>query len=235
MKKVKIFAVLKYPIWLVISYFSAQFIIIVINTIFQSLLTSNIYKSIISILFYVLFIFILLFIPHIFFKKKIPSRKELGLQGTPTWTDILLAIIGFIVYLIISALLTKIFEIFPFFDSSQEQEIMYDFLNGNFERILGFISLAIIPPIVEEIAFRGWLYYKLKNKFSGKKARIISILTVSIFFGIMHGQWNVGISVFSMSVIFCLIRELTGTVYGGILAHMIANTIAFYLLFILQI
>ena len=48
----------------------------------------------------------------------------------------------------------------------------------------------------------------------------------------MHGQWNVGVNVFAMSIVLCTLREITGTIYAGILLHMLKNTIAFVLVYI---
>ena len=64
---------------------------------------------------------------------------------------------------------------------------------------------------------------------------IISILLVSLLFGIVHLQWNVGVNVFAMSIVMCLMREITGTIHAGILMHMLKNGIAFYLLFVLGV
>lgn len=231
----KILSILKYPLWVAASYYIARYIVTIINTIFQDFLSSNTYKIIISFVFYIIFFLIFFLISRKIFKEKPLNRAELGLKSTPTWTDILLSIIGFVAYVALSFVLTKIFEIFPSFDPNQEQEIMYKFLSPGAERIFAYLTMAVIPPIVEEVVFRGWLYFNLKNKLSGKKSKILSILIVSTLFGIMHGQWNVGIGVFTMSVVACLIRELTGTIYGSILLHIIANSLAFYLLFVLYI
>ncbi len=81
--------------------------------------------------------------------------------------------------------------------------------------------------MVEEIRFRGWLYGKLRVRMSALPA----ILITSVLFGIMHGQMNVGVVVFAMSVAMCISRVLTGTIWAGILIHMIKNGIAFYFLF----
>ena len=58
---------------------------------------------------------------------------------------------------------------------------------------------------------------------------------MSILFGVVHMQWNVGVNVFAMSVVLCGLREITGTIYSGILVHMIKNGLAFYYLYILGI
>ena len=89
---------------------------------------------------------------------------------------------------------------------------------------------------MEEVIFRGWLYGKLRQKLSGKTSEItgiiISILLVSLLFGIVHMQWNVGVNVFALSVVLCVLREITGTIYSGILVHMLKNGIAFYFLYV---
>ena len=69
---------------------------------------------------------------------------------------------------------------------------------------------------------------RVKNR--GKIA--LAIILTSLLFAIMHRQWNVGLNVFALSVILCLFREITGTIYAGIIVHMLKNAIAFYLLYI---
>jgi membrane protease YdiL (CAAX protease family) len=51
-------------------------------------------------------------------------------------------------------------------------------------------------------------------------------------FGAVHGQWNVAIDVFSLSLIMCGLREITGNIWAGALLHMLKNGLAFYILFI---
>ena len=40
-------------------------------------------------------------------------------------------------------------------------------------------------------------------------------------------------NVFALSVALCVLREITGTIYAGILTHMIKNGVAFYLLYVM--
>ena len=94
--------------------------------------------------------------------------------------------------------------------------------------IMAFICLVVLAPLCEEIIFRGWLYGKLRFRMPALPA----ILIVSVLFGIMHGQWNVGVTVFAMSLGMCVLREFTGTIWAGVLLHMIKNGIAFYFLFV---
>ena len=96
---------------------------------------------------------------------------------------------------------------------------------------MAFVCLVILAPFCEEVLFRGWLYGKLRFKMPAVPA----ILIVSLLFGVMHGQLNVGVTVFAMSIGMCVMRELTGTIWGGVLLHMLKNALAFYFLFVVGV
>ena len=164
------------------------------------------------------------------------TRMELGLSGLPTWTDIGLAPIGFIVSLVLAAGLVALFTLFPWFNAEEVQNVGFNVYMSGGDRIIAFITLVVMAPIAEEIIFRGWLYGKIREKLTGKMpdvaGMIISILIVSVLFGVVHLQWNVGVNVFALSVVLCGLREITGTIYAGILTHMIKNGVAFFLLFV---
>jgi len=168
-----------------------------------------------------------------------PDRIKIGLRDFPTWTDIGLAPAGFIVYLLIVAALTAIFNFFPWFQANEVQEIGFSTYAIGLDRVIAFVTLVVIAPIAEEVIFRGWLYGKLREKISESISEvwstIISIFLVSLLFGIMHGQWNVGVNVFALSIVLCGLREITGTIYAGILLHMLKNGLAFYLLFVMGV
>ena len=60
----------------------------------------------------------------------------------------------------------------------------------------------------------------------------LAIFLTSILFAVLHGQLNVGITVFVLSVVLCGLREITGTIWSGMLLHILSNGIAFYILYI---
>lgn len=170
-------------------------------------------------------------------RHKIANRKELGLTGLPTWTDLALAPVGLVVALILGALGTAIFQIFSWFDAEQAQELLFSNYVVGFDRMLVFLVLVVVAPLAEELIFRGWLYGKMREILHGKLsirlAITLAIFATSLAFAVMHGQWNVGVVVFMMSIVMCGLREITGTIYAGTILHMLKNAIAFFALFMM--
>ena len=229
----KIFYVIAILAWTFVGLIGAEFLVALIASLFlpYNVLVSPITNTIISIIAYLVAIGLLIYLPPVIFKDKFakPTRERLGLMGLPTWTDIGLAIVGYVVTILLAAGLTVLFENFPWFNGSEAQDLGYNFYMQGFERGLAFMGLAVFAPIMEELIFRGWLYGKLRIKIP----KVVAILLVSLLFGLVHFQWNVGITVFVMSVIACTLREVTGTIYAGTLMHMINNGVAFYLVYML--
>ena len=158
------------------------------------------------------------------------DREELGLQGLPTWTDLGLAPVGLLVYFLGAAALVAVFKIFPWFNALETQDVGFNSIYAPTDRIIAFIALVIIAPVAEEIIFRGWLYGKLRNRLK----IIPAMLIVSVLFGVLHGQWNVGVNVFALSLVLCGLREITGTIYAGMIVHILKNALAFYLLYLVM-
>jgi membrane protease YdiL (CAAX protease family) len=192
-------------------------------------LSSPVVSTVYAGVVYVITAVAIIFGPWKLFKKLKTSKRELGIDKALTWTDLGLALVGFVASLIIAGVLLAVFdEIFPWFDLEQTQEVGYATAASGFDRILAFLAIVVFAPIAEELVFRGWLYGKLR----GRLGLFASIMIVSVLFGIMHFQWNVGVKVFALSVVMCELREITGSIWSGVVVHMINNGLAFYLLFV---
>lgn len=241
-------------LWTAISIISSQVVVgyLMIMILGKETFAEPMPTAIFSALSYVLAMGLILFVPPMLKKcwskdsgkstKNLGDsslRAELGLRGLPTWTDIGLAPVGYLVFLVLGVIMSSIFSIFPWFDANQVQDVGFNTYMAGGDRVIAFITLVVVAPIAEEIIFRGWLYGKLRNKFSSFTTNMASIvfsaLLVSILFGAIHMQWNVGVNVFALSLVLCTLREITGTIYSGILLHMLKNGLAFYLLYVLGI
>ena len=197
-------------------------------------LPSSLVQTLYSLSTYTATIAILIFIPKLINKKWKSNRESLGLLGLPTFTDLGLAPAGFIISTILAGIVTMILSNFSWFNATETQAISYN-LTYIPDRLIALFSLVIVAPIAEEVIFRGYLYGKLK-KYSNV---IIATVLTSLAFGAMHliinntgvHQLNAAINVFIMSLVLCFLREISGSIYAGILMHMIKNIVAFFILY----
>lgn len=233
--KLAIFVVLILA-WTFVALIGSEFLIsfLAYKILPREWLSSTVANAGFSLISYVIAALLILWLP-----TKIPKIREflkstkerLGLRGLPTWTDIGLSVVGYIVTIIIAAIVTAIFSNFPWFNANEAQELGYSFYMQGWERGLAFLELAVLAPIMEELIFRGWLYGNLRIRVP----KWLAILLVSTLFGLVHMQWNVGITVFIMSTISCSLREITGSIYAGTLMHIINNTVAFTLIYVIGV
>ena len=228
-------------LWTGLSFIASQFIIALpFSLILGDKLLEPLWLCIYDALVYLLTLTLVILVPPQLIKlyrrqhphKKLPplttSPTELGFKQLPTFVDIGLAPVGYAVYLILASAFTAFMQIFPWFISDQTQDVGFSYFITGTDRVIAMIALVFIAPIAEEIIMRGWLYGKLRTKLKIP----LAILLTSLLFAILHGQWNVGVSVFALSIVLCLLREITGTIWSGILLHMLSNGIAFYLLYV---
>jgi membrane protease YdiL (CAAX protease family) len=201
------------PVWVFVGFMASQVIVGLLLYLLNLLriplknIDESSIQTIGSLVIYLLSLSIVIGLPWLV-KKYRTSKQELGFDHHLTWTDLLLAPAAFIVYIL--------------------QNTGFSGLNYGYEYILAFFTLVIVAPVSEEILFRGYLLGKLR-----KYVPIwVSILITSLLFGIVHFEWNVGVDVFALSIILCLLRIQTGRLWPSIVLHMIKNGIAFYFLFI---
>lgn len=215
-------------VWVGVALFGVQLLVALIFRAIlpASALVTNHVQAIYSVVAYGLSMAVIIFVPWGILKIK-TTRDELGLRGLPTWTDVLLAPVGFIATTVVTmAVMAVMMALLPNIDWQQAQDVGFKGLFRFHEFVMAFVCLVVLAPLCEEIIFRGWLYGKLRARMSAVPA----IILVSVLFGIMHGQWNVGVTVFVMSVGMCVMRELTGTVWAGVILHIIKNGLAFFVL-----
>ena len=222
------------PAWVVAGFIVAQVVVGLVLTALRGAgvtfadVNPAIFSTVTSAIVYLLLLVIVIGLPWIV-KKYRTTAEEVGLSRLPTWTDIVLAPAGFFVYIILSAIFTALaMSYLTFIDFNQVQETGFSQLGPQYEYLLAFATLVIIAPVAEEIIFRGYLLGKLR-----KHVPIwIAILITSLLFGAVHLSWNVGIDVFALSLVLCLLRIASKSLWPSILLHMLKNGVAFYFLFI---
>ena len=214
--------------WGIGSFYLASFLIGLLAAFLPFVSNTPLWQAVLSALVYVLGLALAVFIPGKLKPEWKSTRTSLGLDGLPTWLDIALAIAAYIVFALFAYLLNYIFaSLFSWYDPNQAQDVGFNNLLSTSDRIIAFIALVVVAPVAEEILFRGWIYGKIRKYLPVVPA----ILLVSVAFGGMHGQWNAGLTTFVLAIVLCTQREITGTIYSGILLHMLNNALAFMAIF----
>lgn len=155
------------------------------------------------------------------------TRSLLGVARLPSWQDIGLSAAGFVVYLVCAMVLLAVMQGLSLIDVSQPQAVVSTSVYGA-DRVAVFVALVVAVPLVEELLFRGLLYGRLRE---ARMTLWPAAVLVSLVFGALHGQWNVGIDVFCLSMVMVYLREKTGSIWPGFLMHMVKNMVAYYLMF----
>ncbi|MDN5274174.1 MAG: rane protein of unknown function [Candidatus Saccharibacteria bacterium] len=222
------------PLWVVVGFGLAQVVLTALilslhamgvpfNTINPAVLNSSL-----AAVSYILSVTFVVGLPW-WIKSYRTTKQDVGLTRLPSWMDITLAPAGGVVYIVCSiALLAFVKAYIPAIDLDQVQQTGFVNLSSYYEYLLAFITLIVIAPVFEEVLFRGYLYGKIRKVVPAW----VAIAIVSVVFAAIHGQWNVSLDVFALSVVLCILREMTGSVWAGILLHMCKNGLAFYFLFI---
>ena len=230
----KIKDVIFWIVWPVTCFYAAQYVVsygllwILGEDKLVSLRGNPVFTASLQAVMYAVIFGAVFIIPKRYFNKTI-TKEDLGFKvGLPTWSDISLGISGLVVAMLLSGIFTAIVASFVGgFDTAEPQNIGFENMIQPYQYVIAFLTLVVAAPVFEELIFRGVMYGQLR-----KINPWLAMIVVSALFGAAHGQWNVGITTFAMSLVMCFIREkFTGTIWAAIILHMLKNAIAFYLLF----
>lgn len=193
----------------------------------EPLLDSTIGQLLASVLIYILVLFVVI-LPIWAIRNRAYVLKVLGVTKRPTRAIWWLPFLMWAAYMGTTIIAALVASLLPWVDADQQQEIGFQDLTQPIEYVVAFVALVILPPIAEELLFRGYLFGRLREKFGFWLTTIV----VSVMFGIVHLQWNVGIDVAVLSLFLCYLREKTGSIWASITLHAIKNGVAYFLLFI---
>jgi membrane protease YdiL (CAAX protease family) len=136
--------------------------------------------------------------------------------------------VAFVLYMIAVTLAYSLVQVVSkSVDLNQEQENTFKAAASHPEIVLAFFALVVVTPIVEEFIFRGFLYRSLKSSVGKIWAAIIA----SGLFALAHGQLNVGIDTFILSLFLIALLEKTSSLVPSILLHAVKNFFAFIIIF----
>lgn len=174
-----------------------------------------------------------------FLKVRKAKLADIGLKK-PVLRDVGYALIGFagyfLLYISAVSVLTKLF---PLLDTSQKQELGFSTNLAGSGLVLVFIGLVVLPPLVEEIVARGFLFSGLRKNMKFLPAAFVT----SFLFGLAHywggkggsAIWIASVDTFMLSMVLVYLRERTGSLWASIGLHSLKNFVAFFFLFILKV
>ena len=227
-------AIVRAAVWIVVGaacYFAAQYIVAGGYYALQYAGVAVNMQSPISLLVFRLLTYIVmaaLLALAVWYRCRKVSLDDAALSRLPSWKDLGLVLPAAIVYVVATVAVAFIAGKWFGVDLNQAQDLGFSALSGS-ELLLGFIVLVVLTPIFEEAIFRGFLYGRLRRT---ALPWWVPALVVSALFGVAHGQWNVGLDVFVLSMVACGLREVTGSIWAGIVLHMAKNMLAFMLTFV---
>ena len=96
--------------------------------------------------------------------------------------------------------------------------------------VLTVFMVGFFGPFCEEFTFRGVIFGGLKQGGYVFAAAALS----GLYFGLMHLNLNQFSYALVLGVVFCLLREATGSIFGPVIAHAVINTWNVILMFALD-
>lgn len=173
-----------------------------------------------------------------FLRRKKVGLKTIGLKK-PRFSDAGRALLVFPLYFIsYGVLLVIVSSLIPSLNVDQKQQIGFDGVGGFGPLLLTFLSLAVIPPLVEEFLMRGFLFTSLRARMKLVSAVIIT----SLVFAAGHLQfgsgapllWVAAIDTFVLSLFLIYLRVKTDSLWASITLHALKNSLAFVYIFLLH-
>jgi membrane protease YdiL (CAAX protease family) len=168
---------------------------------------------------------------------KLDFWKKIALDKLPSKKAISTAAASYSLYFIaFGAIWAFVQQFVPAIDTEQTQNLGFESLQG-LEYVATFIALVVLPPLVEEILFRGVLFRRLKHYMRTRTAAIIT----SVIFSAAHlellgsGSPNLiaALDTFILSLFLIFALEESKSLWAPIIVHALKNALAFTVVFVL--
>ncbi len=137
----------------------------------------------------------------------INSFKQLHLKNIVSY--LLMGLGAYIIGLIITNLLIGFFPEYHEIENSFNQ----------YEPILRFLAMVILPAITEEYLFR----YKIQSYLKEGFGKTIAIIGQALLFGMLHYYTVQKVYAFVLGLLFGYLKEKKGTIQCSIWMHMTVN------------
>ncbi|MDP8262185.1 MAG: CPBP family intramembrane metalloprotease [Candidatus Ancaeobacter aquaticus] len=166
-------------------------------------------------------------------KKYSLSVTSIGLSLHSWFGNALTGIVAYIAFVPVFLLLVVVsYVICGYFGiSPQPHELVKIFsVEKSAYKIIYLVLVAtVFAPLYEEIVFRGFIYTVLRKYLGVTQSLCMS----AIIFGAIHFNMSQFIPVMGLGIILAYLYERTGTLIAPIVFHMLNNTVAILLTFLI--
>lgn len=152
------------------------------------------------------------------------SWGDLGLRSFSLLKAVLFIVVIFLVFgFLLGVVYALVKHFFPAFNPDQAQTNEFISTAPGLPQKLSFVALVIIPPILEETIFRGFMFPAMAKRFGP----VMGAILASILFGLAHLQVNVGIYTFLLGLLLCLMYYKLRSTVPGMVLHALNNYAAY--------
>jgi membrane protease YdiL (CAAX protease family) len=148
--------------------------------------------------------------------------QQAGWRRFSVWQASGYILATFIVFAVLSKVVLWLVGLFdPSFNANEPQ--VNDFITGaDTHRGLALIALVVVPPIIEETVFRGFIF----PAFAQRWGVVVGAIASSMLFGLAHLQANISVYTFVLGLLLCFMYVRLRSILPGILVHMLNNYLA---------
>ncbi len=152
-----------------------------------------------------------------FAATRTPLSRGLPFHKTKTWETLLFVAFGCMVCLLANFPANAVSQIQKFFGFSGEMPTS-PLTNDPQVLFLYFINVVLIPPLVEEMMFRGVILQSLRRWGDG-----LAVVFSAMLFGFYHGNFIQMVFAFLCGLALGYVAVRTNSLLPSILIHMVNN------------
>lgn len=158
-----------------------------------------------------------------FLKRYGANVSDLGLRKFNPIRAVFEIAATIIVFLIAAtAIIWLVSELVPSFNPDEVQENEFTGAGPQFQ-LYSLFALVILPPLIEEVVFRGFIFPAFAKRWGIWVGAFLS----SFLFGLAHLQANVGIYTLVLGLLLCIMYVRFGSIIPGMILHMVNNYLAY--------
>lgn len=165
--------------------------------------------------------------------RKIQPKKFLLLKNKLTPGNAIDVVLLYGIYFLVLIAVTVFLGVVTNININQAQDLGIAKPGDLNSKLMIFTLVVLLPPIFEEILFRGFLFNMLKKRVSTR----VAVVLTCVLFGAAHLEfqnlnWIAAVDTLIFSGFLIYISQKHKSLYSSMLLHALKNFIAFYALFV---